>query len=270
MGDSAQVVQEAAFFDRWAQESLKRLQPIEPAVVRRYRKSGKLYPKEYCIHLLGDLRGKHILDVGCGEGEDAVLLAKLGATVTGFDVSPGAIAVAKRRAEIDGVADRVSFICSPLAEANLPTQAFDVIWFDNILHHVLGELDFVMRKILAAAKPGATLLCIEPVNLFNTLRKIRFLVPVHTEVTPGERPLEKRDLAVIENQVRVRRRHFLFLARLRRFVMPDYRYERASWLRRRLLDALALVDSLVLSLPNLERLGGLAVLHGRIELPART
>jgi SAM-dependent methyltransferase len=265
MNNTAQLAQEAEFFDRWAEEHLEKLVPIDPKIVERYRHSGKSFPKEYCIQLLGDLRGKRILDVGCGEGEDAVLLAKLGAIVTGFDVSPGAIKLAARRAEINGVADRVSFICAPLAEAKLPEASFDVIWFDNILHHVLGELDFVMRKILASAKPGARLLCIEPMNLFPALRRIRFLVPVHTEVTPGERPLERRDLDVIENLVDVRRRHFLFLGRLTRFILKGYRYEDATWSRRKLADTVSLVDRAVLSIPGLEKLGGLAVLDGTIE-----
>lgn len=264
MSNVAQLQQEADFFDRWAEESIKKLEPVDPRIVERYRRPGKKYPKEYCIALLGDVRGRKILDVGCGEGEDAVLLAKLGAIVTGFDVSPGAIQVAQRRAEIDGVADRVSFICAPLAQARLPQGEFDVIWFDNILHHVLGELHFVLGRILTAAKPGAKLICMEPVNLNPTLRQIRFLVPVHTEVTPGERPLEKHDLGVIEKLVPIRRRHFLFLGRLLRFILKGYRYESASWFRRRVADLVTGIDRLLLSVPALESLGGLAVLDGTV------
>ena len=243
MENAAQLAQEAEFFDRWAEKSQKTLATIDPEVVERYRHSRKIFPKEFCINLLGDLRGKRILDVGCGEGEDAVLLAKLGATVTGLDLSPGAIGVARQRAALNGVAGQVSFICAPLTSARLPPGSFDVVWIDNLLHHVLDELDVVLRTLLASAKPGATLLCIEPVNLNRTLRKIRFLVPVHTEVTPGERPLEKRHLQVIENLVSgLGRRHFLFLGRLMRFIIPGYRYERAPWARRRLADAVSFLD----------------------------
>jgi hypothetical protein len=123
----------------------------------------------------------------------------------------------------------------------------------------------VMRKILSSARPGATLICIEPANLNKPLRRIRFLVPVHTEVTPGERPLEKRDFAVIENLIPgLERRHFLFLGRLIRFIIPDYRYERAPWLRRRLADTISLIDRVVLTPPGLDTLGGFAVLSGTI------
>ena len=264
MGNPAQLMQEAAFFDRWADENALRIQPVEAAVLERYRNPGTLYPKEYCFRLLGDLTGKSILDVGCGEGEDAMILARLGAHVTGLDVSPGAIDLARQRAAINAVAQRTKFICAPLGEANLPEQSFDVIWIDNVLHHVLDDLEPTLRALLRAAKPGATIICIEPVNLNQTLRRIRFLVPVHTEVTPGERPLERADLDVLENVLPgVRRVHFSFLGRLTRFIIPGYRYEHASPWRRLVCDFVHWFDRVVLSIPGLDQLGGIGLFHGR-------
>ena len=64
MGHAAQLAQEAEFSDRWAEQRAKDLEPLDPAVVERYRRPGKLYPKEYSFRLLGDLRDKTILDVG--------------------------------------------------------------------------------------------------------------------------------------------------------------------------------------------------------------
>ncbi|MGZ6124584.1 MAG: class I SAM-dependent methyltransferase [Myxococcales bacterium] len=265
MRNAARLAQEAEFFDRRADENARRLQPVDDAILGRYRQPGKLYPKEYCFRLLGDLRGKSILDVGCGEGEDAMIFARFGARVTGLDVSPGAIDLAKQRARVNGVAHRTRFICAPLHAASLPAQAFDVIWVDNVLHHVLDDLEGTMQALLEAAKPGATILCIEPVNLNKTLRRIRFLVPVHTEVTPGERPLEKADLATLERLIPgLRRRHFNFLGRLTRFVIPGYRYERAAPWRRALSDLIHFTDRVLLSIPRLEELGGMGLLHGRV------
>jgi 2-polyprenyl-3-methyl-5-hydroxy-6-metoxy-1,4-benzoquinol methylase len=260
----AKLSREAGFFDRWADENAKRLEPVDPAVLKRYARPGKLYPKEYCFSLLGDARGKSILDVGCGEGEDAMLLASLGADVTGLDVSAGAINLAMRRASLNGVSGRARFVCAPLQSADLPDRSFDVIWIDNVLHHVLDDLDVTLRALLRAAKPGALIVCCEPVNLNPTLRKIRFLVPVHTEVTPGERPLEKADLAILEALVPgLRKRHFTFLGRLTRFIIPGFRYESAPWWRRRLCDLVHAFDRLLLGIPFCEDLGGMAVFCGR-------
>jgi len=259
----AKLAQEAEFFDRWAKDNGKLLEPIEPAVLDRYRRPGMLYPKEYCFRMVGALYDKRILDVGCGEGENAMILARLGARVTGLDVSSGAISLAKQRAILNHVADRAKFICAPLTAASLPEDFFDVIWIDNLLHHVLDDLEESVRALLEAAKPGALIICIEPVNLNKTLRKIRFLVPVHTEVTPGERPLEKHDLAILRKIIPdLRTTHFHFLGRLRQFVIPNFRYEKAPWWRQRLADGIHAFDRIALSLPVIEQLGGIGILYG--------
>jgi SAM-dependent methyltransferase len=261
--DETTLLQEAEFFDRWATESAKHIELLDPLVLERYRRPGRLYPKEYCFQLLGDLRELNILDVGCGGGEDGMILAKLGARVTGLDVSPGAIELAKQRAALNGVSERTTFVCAPLNATRLPGKSFDVIWIDNVLHHVLDDLEETMRALLKAAKPGALIVCLEPVNLNKTLRKIRFLVPVHTEVTPGERPLERPDLAVLERLIPgMKRRHFHFLGRLTRFIIPGYRYERAPFWRRMLSDVIRWFDRLALSVPIVEELGGVGILYG--------
>jgi hypothetical protein len=131
---------------------------------------------------------------------------------------------------------------------------------------VLDDLEGTMRHLLAAARPGALVLCIEPVNLNTTLRRIRFLVPVHTEVTPGERPLERADLAVLERLVPgLTRRQFYFLSRLTRFIIPDFRYERAPAWRRILCDLLHAFDRMLLGFPVLEDLDAIAILRGNVS-----
>ena len=55
---------------------------------------------------LGDLRGKRVLDYGCGHGMAAVVLARRGAAVTAFDLSPGYVREAGERAAANGVAVR--------------------------------------------------------------------------------------------------------------------------------------------------------------------
>jgi 2-polyprenyl-3-methyl-5-hydroxy-6-metoxy-1,4-benzoquinol methylase len=261
--DQARWQQEAHFFDQQASKRL-RVGSIEPRVVMRYRSPGELFAKEYCCRLLGDLHGKTVLDLGCGEGENSVLLARLGASVTGLDISPKSLDIARLRARLSGVEGCTEFICAPAEAADLPEADFDVIWGDNILHHVLPVLDDTLAAVMRAAKPGAPIVFIEPTNLNKALRRIRFLVPVHTEVTPGERPLERRDLDVFERHVaEPKRRHFTFLARLTRFLLEEGSYENASIGRRCLVRALHAIDFAILSVPGLESLGGISVLHGR-------
>jgi 2-polyprenyl-3-methyl-5-hydroxy-6-metoxy-1,4-benzoquinol methylase len=257
--------QEAEFFDEWA--SKRRIGELAERVVDRYRSPGRLFPKEYACRLLGDLDGKTVLDLGCGAGENSVLLARLGATVTGIDISPKAIEVARERARANGVSSRTRFICSPAETARLPDGHFDVIWGDNILHHLLPVLDETLEAVMRAAKPGAQVVFIEPTNLNPALRRIRFLVPVHTEATPGERPLERPDVAIFARHVgQARRRHFGFFGRLTRFILSGYDYEGASLLRRSAVRALHAADYAVLGMASLQSLGGTSVLYGRVPV----
>ena len=53
-----------------------------------------LFPDE--IELLGDLRGKSLLHLQCNAGQDTLSLARLGAAVTGVDISDTAIAFARQ------------------------------------------------------------------------------------------------------------------------------------------------------------------------------
>src|SRR5688572_25217012 len=53
---------------------------------------------------LGDLRGKRVLDYGCGHGMAAVVLARAGAIVTACDLSPGYVNEARERLQANGVA----------------------------------------------------------------------------------------------------------------------------------------------------------------------
>lgn len=256
--------EEAQFFDAHATTRAQQPEPIDSNVVARYESSGRLFSKEYCCRLLGNLRGKTVLDFGCGEGDDALLLASLGARVTAIDISPKAIEFACTRAKLSGVADLIEFVCAPIEVADLPAAHFDVIWGDNILHHVLPVLDETLAALMRAAKPGAQVVFTEPVNLNKTLRRLRLFVPVQTDSTPGERPLELPDLEVIRRHVaNLKKRHFRFLAWLMRFTLPNGSLETASAVRRSMTKILAAIDYAVLTLPVAEKLGGMAVLYGR-------
>ena len=61
------------------------------------------------------MRKGHALDLGCGEGEHAVALAKKGWQVIGVDFVRKAIENAKNAAEKSGVADKTEFLVGDVA-----------------------------------------------------------------------------------------------------------------------------------------------------------
>src|SRR5262245_47909638 len=134
--------QEAGFFDEAARRADPAALTIDPLALRRYtrRVLRRRFSKEYRFRIMGPLQGRRVLEVGCGDGRNAVMFARMGAHVTGIDVSPGALTVARQRAEVNGVADRLTLIGAPIEQADLPPGSFDVIWGDGILHHVLDDL----------------------------------------------------------------------------------------------------------------------------------
>jgi 2-polyprenyl-3-methyl-5-hydroxy-6-metoxy-1,4-benzoquinol methylase len=255
---------EATFFDRIADQIGGQLRPLEPAVVERYRKARRSWcNKEFRFQLLGDLRGKRVLDVGCGEGTNAVLLAKLGAQVTGIDISQGSVEICRRRAVLDGVDDRTTFICSPLETVALEAHGFDVIWGDGVLHHLIPELPSLMQRLLRWARPGARFVFSEPVSLVPALRRLRAGIPIHTDATPDERPLQRAEVEIVRDALPdLEMRWFDVFGRLGRFLIKGHSFERSSLPRRLAMDACWLIDDALLSIPKLGPLGGMCVMYG--------
>jgi SAM-dependent methyltransferase len=254
--------------------SASELAPLAPATLRRFG-SGRLRPafvEEYMVRALGDCRGKHVLDIGCGRGRDSVLLAKLGARVTGLDVSAASIEFARRRAALEQVADHTAFVCSPLETAPVPPDAFDIIWCHNILHHLTDELDLVMARVRAWARPGARLMITEPVALCGALRRLREALPRGAIAATGEstwteheRLLGAAELAALRRRVPgLMTRHFGFLGRAERFVLSERAYEQSSSPRRLLVWMLVHADYALLSLPLVRNTACRVVMAGPI------
>jgi 2-polyprenyl-3-methyl-5-hydroxy-6-metoxy-1,4-benzoquinol methylase len=260
---------EAMFFDEWATKAAQHITQIDPLALKRYSPPlRRRFNKEFRFLLMGNLKGKCLLDVGCGDGSNAVMLAKLGASVTGIDISPRAIDLAEKRAEINGVNGLVHFYCSQLEAAELPQNSFDIIWGDAILHHLIAELDMNVRKLREWAKPNALLVFGEPINFNNALRKFRFMLPVKTDATPDERPLESADVEILRRHIPdLQVRAFSLFGRLDRFILLRSNYERSAWPRRAFSNSLAVLDYLLLSLPGIDQLGGTAVMYGHPKKP---
>ena len=260
--------EEARFFDERAKAHS--VAPISDVTLARYRSPDlrQKFSKEFRIGLLGDLLGKRVLDVGCGDGGNSTLFAKLGATVVGVDISSGNIELARKRVQVNGVAESVELICSPFETADLAPDSFDVVWGDAVLHHIVDDLAAVMSRAVAFARAEGIVVFAEPVNLFQPLRTLRNLTPVPHDGTPGERPLEPRDLAVIAPYFDAMTvRHFTLFGRLERFVLVHMNYEKSPRWRRRVADVLATVDATALRLPFVSPLSATAVLYGRPAKP---
>jgi SAM-dependent methyltransferase len=105
------------------------------------------------LDLLGDLKNKSILHLQCHFGQDSISLARLGARVTGVDLSDKAIAKGKELVKQTG-AD-VSFVCCDIYELEQHLQEqFDVVFTTYGTIGWLPDLDKWAKIVSRFLKPG--------------------------------------------------------------------------------------------------------------------
>jgi SAM-dependent methyltransferase len=121
-----------------------------------YREKDQLWsgaPNGVLVTEVADLPPGQALDLGCGEGADALWLASRGWLVTAVDISDVALARAKAAA---GDA-KVSWTHADLSTSALPAGAFDLV--AALYFSVEREPRHrAVRNMLAAVAPGGTLL----------------------------------------------------------------------------------------------------------------
>ena len=104
------------------------------------------------LELGGDVSGRKVLDVGCGDGELALALAKRGATVTGIDASIAMIDAAECRAKQHD-AD-ITFQVATAEQLPFPAGQFDVVTAITILCFV-DDAATSSAKLRACCDPEA-------------------------------------------------------------------------------------------------------------------
>jgi ubiquinone/menaquinone biosynthesis C-methylase UbiE len=101
-----------------------------------------------------ELQGKDVLEIGCGTGVHARLLAQAGARLTAVDLTPTAIELTRRRLEL---ANLDADVREADAESlPFPDASFDVVWSWGVIHHS-EHTDRVVAEIARVLRPGGRL-----------------------------------------------------------------------------------------------------------------
>ena len=101
-----------------------------------------------------ELQGKDVLEIGCGTGVHARLLAEAGARLTAVDLTPIAVELTKRRlahARVDGDVREADAESLPFAD-----DSFDFVWSWGVIHHS-EHTDRVIAEIARVLRPGGRL-----------------------------------------------------------------------------------------------------------------
>lgn len=182
----------------------ERMGPVAFDVVdqRGRRRWWNAYWSVYDLLLRHDLKNKRVLAPGCGFGEDAVRLARLGADVDAFDISPEIVAVASARAEKHGYGG-VRFTVSPCETLAFPDDYFDAVFFLDILHHV--DIPAAIAEARRVLKPGGRMIGDELYTHSAVQRNIRENVVVRKALYPVMRSFiyGKNDPYITEDEHKI-------------------------------------------------------------------
>ncbi len=110
--------------------------------------------RKLVLELAGEIRGCKILDIGCGDGELAVDLAKRGALLTGIDASAAMIDAAMERAKRENT--DIAFHVAPAENLPFGSEQFDIATAITILCFV-DDAAPVFQEIARVLRPGGRL-----------------------------------------------------------------------------------------------------------------
>jgi SAM-dependent methyltransferase len=182
---------------------------------------------------LGSVSGLRVLDLGCGHGMAAVVLARRGARVTALDLSAGYLQEARQRAVANGV--DADFVQADGERLPFADGSFERVWGNAVLHHL--DLRIAGRELKRVLAPGGMAVFCEPWGENPLLRWARRHWPYPgKERTPDERPLRWRDLLPLrESFADLEWEGFQLLAMARRVLPPGRLVAGLEWCDARLL-----------------------------------
>lgn len=103
-----------------------------------------------------DLAGLHFAELGCGAGPNLVWLAEKGIQVSGVDIAPTALELAKRNLESHGLGDRIGkLVEGSVGEVDLPDESLDGAIESCVFQHLPREQrEQAFREVDRIVKPG--------------------------------------------------------------------------------------------------------------------
>jgi ubiquinone/menaquinone biosynthesis C-methylase UbiE len=90
-------------------------------------------------------KGKRVLEIGCGIGTDTISFARAGAQVTAVDLSDESLTVARERAAVFGLEDRITFYQADAEHLSqtVPVETYDLVYSFGVIHHTPQPQDAI-------------------------------------------------------------------------------------------------------------------------------
>lgn len=106
------------------------------------------------LNVLGPLRGKRVLDAGCGDGGNSIEFASRGAKVTGVDLSAPMLALARQRSTTERI--EVEWQQGDITTLAAPDESFDLVVALTVLC-LVSDPRRVVRELSRVLAPGGRL-----------------------------------------------------------------------------------------------------------------
>jgi ubiquinone/menaquinone biosynthesis C-methylase UbiE len=153
--------------------------------------------QDFAFSLVGSLAEKTVLELGCGPGQIAVMLAKKGALVHATDINPDKLEETEKLARDFGVADRVSVKKMNIENLSYQDSSFDLIFSRSILMYVNPTL--VTQECHRVLKNGGKAIFLENLRWHPLLFLYRKTLSPYAK---GSRYLSPRNFGKISSLFR--------------------------------------------------------------------
>ena len=137
------------------------------------------------MSIVTEKKTKKLLDVGCGTGAFSIRLARMGFDVTGIDISPAMIALAKTVSRKEGL--KIDWRVGDLVNTPFLNETFDIIFSGGAIHHLPDDLDLCACEFHRLLRREGKIYMFEPYVL--SLHSLIFYRLCWWETTKNEKAL---------------------------------------------------------------------------------
>ncbi|MCX6822334.1 MAG: class I SAM-dependent methyltransferase [Candidatus Aenigmarchaeota archaeon] len=178
------------------------------------------------------VKGKKILEVGCGIGTDLVNFVRYGGVATGIDMSDNSLELAEVNLKLNGF--KAELILMDAENLEFKDNTFDIVYSYGVLHHTINTQKGI-DEIHRVLNPKGTAI----IMLYNKLSLVRLLHP-NINKYEGRRPEEKEFCPLLKTytskEVKKMFSKFSSIKIDKRFVgnkleghIPDFIKKRIGW-----------------------------------------
>jgi ubiquinone/menaquinone biosynthesis C-methylase UbiE len=141
------------------------------------------------MSILGNVKGKRICEIGCGEGGLANRMLQGGAYLSAIDIAEDVIKVAQKRNQTY-TPSRAMFSMMDACNLSFKDKSFDIVVGRAVLHHI--DVIQAAKEASRVLKKGGRAIFVEPLAHNPIANLWRMLTP--TERTKNEYPLSYQDI----------------------------------------------------------------------------